>query len=142
MYRIINIAIVLMFLIALIGSYYLGRCSKTCEVDYITKRDTIVEIRYSEPIVIERAKTKIVYKRDTIIETKPFVATIDTIIKMDTIYVAFNYPEMTLDVIVKKQPDTLMHEKIFVETQAKRAWWEIPVSVLAGTVVGYLLGRR
>jgi hypothetical protein len=53
------------------------------------QHDTLYIVKEAEPVIIERAKTKIKYVKDTLIQTQPFVAELDTIVRQDTIYSSF-----------------------------------------------------
>ena len=59
----------------------------------IEHKDTIFEIKQCEPIIISKFKTNTVYKSDTLIESKPFTAFIDTVIIRDTIRASFDFPD-------------------------------------------------
>jgi len=137
---------IVLLTISLLLCFYLGRSSKYCNefTSVITKRDTVIVVKPSEPIIIERAKTKVIFKKDTIIETKPFTAIIDTIIKRDTIYGKFNFPENSFDFWIKKKPDSTMVHTIYVtkEVLKEKPWWETPAFILGGTIVGYILGKN
>lgn len=104
------------------------------------KRDTILVP--AEPIVIENAVTRIRYVRDTIIVTKPFIAELDTIIKFDTVYMAYHYPENLMNLWIRKKPDSLFRDTIIITNTipAERSIW---TDILTHTTVGiisFLLG--
>lgn len=134
-----------LFIIVLLLSFFLGRSSKNCNdtVQTIIKRDTVIVVKQSEPIIIEKATTKIVYTRDTIIRTQPFIAVVDTIIKKDTIYAKFEFPANNFDLWIKKKPDsTLIQTITFTKEIIKdRPWWEASAFTLGGAVLGFLLGK-
>lgn len=134
-----------LFIIVLLLSFFLGRSSKNCNdtVQTIIKRDTVIVVKQSEPIIIEKAKTKIVYTRDTIIQTQPFIAVVDTIIKKDTVYAKFEFPANNFDLWIKKKPDsTLIQTITFTKEIIKdRPWWEASAFTLGGAVLGFLLGK-
>lgn len=131
--------------IALLLSFFLGRSSKNCNdsVQTIIKRDTVIVVKQSEPIIIEKAKTKIVYTRDTIIQTQPFIAVVDTIIKKDTVYAKFEFPANNFDLWIKKKPDSTLIQTITItkEIIKDRPWWEASAYSLGGAVIGFLLGK-
>lgn len=131
--------------IALLLSFFLGRSSKNCSdsVQTIIKRDTVIVVKQAEPIIIEKAKTKIVYTRDTIIQTQPFIAVVDTIIKKDTVYAKFEFPANNFDLWIKKKPDSTLIQTITItkEIIKDRPWWEASAYSLGGAVIGFLLGK-
>ena len=137
-------ALVLLIIVLLL-SYFLGRSSKNCNdsVQTIIKRDTVIVVKQSEPIVIEKAKTKIVYTRDTIIQTQPFIAVVDTIIKKDTVYAKFEFPANNFDLWIKKKPDSTLIQTITItkEITKDRPWWEASAYTLGGAVIGFVLGK-
>jgi|DewCreStandDraft_4_1066084.scaffolds.fasta_scaffold00022_63 hypothetical protein len=134
-----------LLIIILLSSYFLGRSSKNCNdsVQTIIKRDTVIVVKQSEPIIIEKAKTKIVYTRDTIIQTQPFIAVVDTIIKKDTVYAKFEFPVNNFDLWIKKKPDSTLIQTITItkEITKDRPWWEASAYSLGGAVIGFLLGK-
>lgn len=135
----------ILLIIALLLCFLLGRSSKNCNeaVQTVLKRDTIVIVKQSDPIVIEKAKTKIVYTRDTVILTKPFVATIDTIVKKDTVFAKFKYPLNSFDLWIKRKPDSTLIQIITItkEVVRERPWWEASAYTLGGAVIGFVLGK-
>lgn len=134
-----------LMIIVLLLSFFLGRSSKNCSetVQTILKRDTVIIVKQSEPIVIEKAKTKIIYTRDTIIQTHPFIAVVDTIIKKDTVYAKFEFPANNFDLWIKKKPDSTLIQTITItkEIIKDRPWWEASAYSLGGAVIGFLLGK-
>ena len=132
-------------IIVLLLSFLLGRNSKNCNdsVQTIIKRDTVIVVKQAEPIVIEKAKTKIVYTRDTIIQTQPFIAVVDTIIKKDTVYAKFEFPANNFDLWIKKKPDSTLIQTITItkEITKDRPWWEASAYTLGGAVIGFVLGK-
>jgi hypothetical protein len=134
-----------LMLIVLLLSFFLGRSSKNCSdtVQTIIKRDTVIIVKQAEPIIIEKAKTKIVYTRDTIIQTQPFIAVVDTIIKKDTVYAKFEFPANNFDLWIKKKPDSTLIQTITItkEIIKDRPWWEASAYSLGGAVIGFLFGK-
>ena len=137
-------ALVLLIIVLLL-SFLLGRSSKNCNdaVQTIIKRDTVLIVKQAEPIIIEKAKTKIVYTRDTIIQTQPFIAVVDTIIKKDTVYAKFEFPANNFDLWIKKKPDSTLIQTITItkEITKERPWWEASAYTLGGAVIGFVLGK-
>ena len=139
------IFVLILLIIVLFLTFLLGRSSKNCNdnVQTIVKRDTLVIIKLAEPLVIEKAKTRIVYTKDTIILTKPFVSVIDTIIKRDTVFAKFEFPSNNFDLIVKRKPDSTVIQTITItkEVIKEKPWWEASAYTLGGAVIGFVLGK-
>lgn len=134
-----------LLIIVLLLSFFLGRSTKNCNdsIQTILKRDTVIVVKQAEPIIIEKAKTKIVYTRDTIIQTQPFIAVVDTIIKKDTVYAKFEFPANNFDLWIKRKPDSTLIQTITItkEVIKDRPWWEASAYTLGGAVIGFLLGK-
>jgi hypothetical protein len=127
---------------------YLNRCSsdpgiRTAATQTILKTDTIYQEVPAKPIIINKIRTKIIYQKDTIIETQPFTAVIDTIINHDTLHTEFSFPENSFSMLFLRKPDTVIVQKVTtIETQPlKSTWWEVPLSILGGAALGYVFGR-
>lgn len=127
---------------------YLNRCSpdtgiRTAATHTILKTDTIYREVASEPFVINKIKTRIIYQKDTIILTQPFTAVVDTIINRDTLHTEFSFPENSFSMLLLRKPDTVMVQKITtIETPPQKSnWWEVPLSILGGAALGYAFGR-
>lgn len=105
------------------------------------QHDTLYIVKEAEPVIIERAKTKIKYVKDTVIKTQPFVAELDTIIRQDTLHSAFIFPENLLSLEIKRKPDTTKIEQITIikEIPKKESWWKEPLIFISGCAAGFLL---
>ncbi len=104
-------------------------------------RDTIVQVVTPEPIIIEKVKTKIRYHRDTIIQTKPFIASLDTIVKHDTIKCYYAFPDNLLSLHIAQTEDTIItHQIKLTHTSiASDPWWHEPLYILGGVISGYAI---
>ncbi len=104
-------------------------------------RDTIYKVITPEPIVIEKVQTKIKYIRDTIIQTKPFIASMDTIVKRDTIKCYYTFPENLISMRIARAQDTLITHTInFSQNTIKKSpWWYDPLLIFGGFVTGYTI---
>lgn len=138
------IAGIILILVMLAMAFFLGRSTNQCEpiTNTIVRKDTVLIIKEAEPIVIEKIKPKIIYKRDTIIETKPFIAVVDTVIKRDTVYAKYEFPDNSFDLMIRKKPDSTMIQTIYItkEIMRERSWWETPVYIIGGVAVGFTVG--
>ncbi|MER3329261.1 MAG: hypothetical protein RIF34_06740 [Candidatus Kapaibacterium sp.] len=107
-------------------------------INHSTDTLTIVQ----EPIVIEKIKPKLIYKSDTIIQTQPFTAWVDTIYKYDTIHVRYDYPENEMMLAIRMATDTVYKEREIITSEPqKEPWWEDPLIATGGLVLGYLLSN-
>lgn len=110
----------------------------------IEKRDTIYKIIQKEPIEIVRTKPKLRIVRDTVIQSPEFIATVDTVIRRDTIRAEYEFPQNLLSLQIRQSPDSLMQERITIQTKEyidRTKWWEKPLIAIAGIVVGIVVGR-
>jgi hypothetical protein len=108
------------------------------ETEQIVRVDTLTVI--PEPIVIERVKPKIVYKSDTIVRSKPFTAVIDTVLKLDTIRVSYDFPENNMRLAIRMATDTVYNSyETIIEKCPKSKWWETPAIATGGVLLGILV---
>jgi hypothetical protein len=105
------------------------------------KIDTIIKVIEKEPIILEKVRTQIIKQKDTLIQTFPFVAHVDTVIKYDTIKVMYEYPQNLFSLRISSRSDTLALQKMIITELIKveKPWWEAPAYIAAGTVLGYIL---
>ena len=137
-----NILILLVMTVAaFISGYILKDGDSNIEYKYRVERDTIIKTVKSEPIVIEKIKPKIIYRRDTVIKTKPFAAVVDTVIKRDTVYAEYMYPDNLFSIEISTPDDSIMIPQITEYRENKNEWWEKPLFFITGSFVGYLLGN-
>jgi len=109
----------------------------------IIKTDTVLRYIEKAPLIIEKVRIKVIRQSDTVIETTPFTARIDTVIRCDTVFAEYEFPGNIFSMRVKFRPDTLQLEKqTIVKTIEKdRPWWEAPAYLIGGTIIGFLLGN-
>jgi len=105
--------------------------------------DTVYKIVRANPIVIEKVKSKVQYLHDTVYSTREFIATADTVIKLDTVKLKFSFPEKYFSMSYLPKSDSIAIQR---ETQIKtinkeRPWWEIPLYILIGGAGGYILAK-
>lgn len=105
----------------------------------VLRTDTITVI--PEPIIIESITPKLVYRSDTVIVTRPFTATIDTVFRTDTIRVRYDYPENEMQLAIRMATDTVYHQKIEVIECDETAWWETPAIATGGIIIGILISN-
>ncbi len=136
-------------LVVVAGMFFLGRCTSEKEIQYVTKveKDTTEKIieKPADPLELNKAKAKIVYIKeiDTLIVTKPFVASVDTIIRKDTVFVSYNLLDNTFDFHLKPHPDSLRIQTITITTEKLKEtpWWETTLYALSGFAVGAIAGK-
>lgn len=106
----------------------------------IIKKDTVI-VRQNEIIKIDKIVPKIVFVRDTIIETKPFVATIDTVIKRDTVLLRYDFPENLFSMKVTPAIDSIKIEKIYEYKERELSWYERATLFAAGFGIAFLISK-
>lgn len=142
-YHLIYVSIIILLIIAYF--IYLKKSSKELINPIITEkviRDTVIRVETKEPIFITQVKPKLIYKYDTIYTSPPFIAEIDTVIKTDTIYMSYEFPENLFNLTIKYPLDSLILREItFTKTiQKEKEWWEIPLYIASGATLGFLIG--
>lgn len=130
--------IILVILALLIGMAITKMYYPNQIINHTTDTLTIVQ----EPIVIEKIKPQLIYKSDTIIQTRPFTAVVDTIYKYDTIQVRYDYPENEMQIAIRMATDTVYNEREIVISEPQyQPWWKDPLIATGGLVLGYLLSN-
>lgn len=127
----------------LVGYIIKNRCSNEAEsIKEIFIRDTIEKIKYSEPIFITKVKTTIIKTSDSQIVANPFISKLDTIINQDTISAVYEFPDNLLSIRFNTAPDTMILRKIeIIKNKPKdEQWWEIPLYITGGIILGFLIG--
>jgi hypothetical protein len=106
-------------------------------------RDTVYQIEYREPIKIENAVPKIIYRSDTVYVAKAFTAILDTVVKYDTVFIQYDFPEHLINLSVKHKADTNAIAEIIVENkvQESQSSWETALIIVASAIIGFLLGN-
>ncbi len=110
--------------------------------DIITLHDTVVHVIKQEPLRLHKIKAKIEKKSDSVFETSPFVARLDTLTGKDTIKASYEFPANLFSLEVNRQPDSIKVEKLTkIETvKEEKPWWENAGWFTGGTVVGIIVG--
>jgi hypothetical protein len=143
-----NIWLIAILLIFVFSSFFIGRCTNEPDAiinkEIVVKYDTLIKLVPTEPLKIEKVKTKLVYKSDTIIQTMPFISELDTIIKQDTIKTLFFYPDNIFSLDIRRKPDSVKCLTVTLEKEItkeeKRPWWETPAYIIGGAAIGYIFG--
>lgn len=140
-------ALLVMFLIGTAAGYLifsLGGNPSSVNHNALVRRDTIIKLVESEPIVIEKHVPRVVFKRDSVIETRPFTAIVDTLVRRDTVRAVYEFPENTFSMRISRGVDSLAVEQVQVIDYSDKVthWWHVPAYVLAGVIVGFIIGNN
>ncbi len=145
--------ILLIFLISIGGSYYIGTLNSKYDKIYIDKfhSDTVTIIKHDSIRLI--AKGKIVYDiteqeiiiKDTVkIKVLPFYSKLDSVVNNDTCSLAYYYPQNRFELGIKRKQDSIVTITKYIELKEETAWYDskpfnIVVGVLGGIGLGMLL---
>jgi hypothetical protein len=162
-YKIIIIILISFLIIGLIIHYLSPFFAINKEKDNITnaiqgthsanniqiKIDTVYKVMPAEPIYIA-GNAIIKYKTDTLISVKhdttyiknSYIATLDTIVKRDTINLKYEYPKNYFALNVRQKPDSILIQRIEIFTikEKERPWYELPAYITGSIFVGYIFG--
>lgn len=136
-------------LICVVIGFFLGAflCKKSApepdiQIKEVIVKDTIEKIKYSEPIIITKVKTKIIKTSDSQVVANPFISKLDTIIRNDTISAVYEFPQNLLSIRFNSPPDTIMMRKVEIirSNQDEKRWWEVPLYIAGGLILGFLIG--
>lgn len=130
---IIIIAVIVAILTILVNRTYKD------EIPNEIKRDTITKIIERKPTIIDKKRASIRIKKDSLIQTKPFVARIDTINKYDTISLTYDYPENTFSMTYSHKPDTTTTIREKQITEKEQSWYEAPLYILSGAAIAEII---
>lgn len=145
--------LMLLLLMGLVGGY-LGWTLKPCPCNEavtattVLRIDTVTKVIEHEPIYV-KAPAVVRYERDTItqtdtiIQTRPFVASLDTIIKRDTLGVEYRFPQHSFAVAFRRAADSVRIETktITLTRQEHRPWWIDALTHVGAGAVGFVIGR-
>jgi hypothetical protein len=116
-----------------------------------TIRDTVIipsEIKYvrlpAKNVFYKDTIEQIIIEHDTVY-VKPFIARADTsFFCLDSLNLAFLYPQMVFTIHAKSRPDTNVRTTIIRDSvilENKRSVWEDIATHTGAALVGFLLGR-
>lgn len=143
--------IVIVTIIAILSIYAAGFSSglyinkpQTVKVQY---RDTIqIETSHviTKPAVYIRDTARIIeYKTDTVLQTPPFTACLDTVYNGDSLQQCFEFPAMTFLFNYKFKPDTVKYTIRIPEVKTQiienTNWWKIGGGLVLGLATGYIV---
>jgi hypothetical protein len=73
-----------------------------------------------------------------------FIATVDTIMKEDTLAVSYEFPQNIFEIDLRRKPleekTIIKYVTITEEVEKPEAWWVHPAWAVGGLLVGYGLG--
>ena len=104
------------------------------------KTDTLIKILPQKVIEIKNAKPKIIYRHDTIIQTPPFFAIVDTIIEKDTLRAEFTFPENNFSLNYHSQSDSILTITNIV-TKTETNWLERAAFLFGGIIFGIIISK-
>ena len=109
-----------------------------------TTRDTTISWKERRLISV-RDTGRIVYLRDTIIETRPFVASLpDSLYDGDTLNVDYYYPNNMFEVMLRRRPEKVETVTNYItitkEVEKPEAWYIKPLWTTGGLLIGFGLG--
>ena len=130
------IIIVLLILYAIFGDSII---SHNGNFRIVYQKDTIIEY-FPKVIKADSIKAKIIIKRDTIIQTKPFAAVLDTVWMRDTVFLRYDYPENNFSFRISRPADSIIVPKLYEYEfeNCKLKWYESTIIFIAGIAGGYL----
>ncbi|MDQ1266267.1 MAG: hypothetical protein QG635_1419 [Bacteroidota bacterium] len=142
----ITLIAILCFFLGFALSYYLFPQYREISKPLIIEKrviDTVIKSIPQEPLIINKVKTKIEYKHDTIIITKPFMAHLDTIICHDTVRAEYEFPANEFSLLIRKKPDTSRVERITVYSTIDKntSWWQEALYFVSGSIIGILISN-
>lgn len=107
---------------------------------YITNIDTIYNISYDTIYIKQKAKIK--YIKDTLIITKPFLASIDTNINNKIIKIDYTYPDNVFKFNLTQQDTTIFYKIKYIDDDENNNCMILSITsgVLSGAVIYLLLG--
>jgi hypothetical protein len=126
-------------IIGFLLSFFANNIFSDGEINNVILRDTIIKTIPSEPIILEKVKMKIVYRADTIIQTAPFTASIDTIIVKDTLNAVYKFPENLFSLSLRMPQDTIKTIYQVSVPVVKCVWYDKLLYFGAGALSGGLI---
>ena len=140
------ISLLALIAITALALHFLDKLKDMPPADYShaqVLRDTVYSVIRSEPIIINKVKTKIHKIKDTIIATNPFRAELDTVVQSDTVRFRYDFPDNLMSLDIRKPPDSTSIQRIMVlqPPEKDKSWWENPILILAGVLLGFILGK-
>lgn len=145
-----NIALILFGLIIIFLCYNLW--NKKTKIEYVTLHTKSIDTVFKEVItqgkkVYIKGDAIIEYKPfyientiiDTVFETKPFRACLDTV-QRDTISICYEYPENKFQYVLKPVPDTLKIPEINIIKEYEPKWYNSNSFLIASNIISLNIG--
>jgi hypothetical protein len=109
--------------------------------------DTVTKVIEHEPLLVTapavvRFVRDTITHTDTIIQTRPFVARLDTVVRRDTLGVEYRFPQHTFAVLLRQAPDSIRYETrtLTLTSYERRAWWLDALTHVGAASLGYAIG--
>jgi len=103
--------------------------------------DRVIAKKVYVPLKVVKPNGDTVYNYDTVFTTKPFVASMDTIIGCNTVKLSYRYPENAFEKIeFRSCPDTIVLTDTTYRTRTTTTWYEDAIYVAGGIAVGLVGG--
>jgi hypothetical protein len=138
-WKILFIVTIIAFIVFLIF-HFITKTETPTTGRIIWKSDTVLKVLPQKIVEIRNAKPKIIYLKDTIIETQPFIAKLDTIILRDTIWAEYVFPENRLSLGYRSQSDSLL-QITNTMTKTETYWVEKAAYLLGGILIGIIITK-
>jgi len=133
-------SIILAIISCILFAKILTNNTQNTDIRYIIERDTVI-VNQREVIEVDRIVPKILVRRDTIIKTQPFVATIDTVIRRDTVFLRYDFPENLFTMKLTPAADSIKIEKIYEYKEKELTWFEKATMFAAGFGIAFLISK-
>lgn len=144
------ILIIVIFLISIGGSYYIGTLNSKYERIFIDKNhnDTVTTIKNDTikivtkgKIIYDTTEQEIIIKDTVKINVLPFISSIDSIVNQDTCKIIYYYPQNRFEVGINRQQASIITITKYVEVEKKIEWYESkPFNIGLGVLAGFGLG--
>lgn len=134
---------ILCSLLSIITIICIWQCCESRESNTVKFSEYVVDTLFIETeqklIEVEKLPAKLKHTQDS---SGGFRAEADTVISRDTILISYSYPENNFSFTAKLSRDSLIVEKIssFIPLTVEEAWWENPLYLLIGIIIGLLFG--
>jgi hypothetical protein len=137
---IILLLLILLFLISGLFLYNMIFSKYSDNKSFQQRIDTLYIETPGKEILIEKIPAKIIY--DSNEPQQKFTALADTVSGNDTISISYSFPENNFSIKIRQGMDSIMLQRIFTEYQtiAPEPWWENPLYLLVGFLLGMIVG--
>lgn len=103
------------------------------------KIDSVYVYKIPPKRKIDKIEGKITFTRDTILNTRPFVSEIDTILNKDTLKMRYQFPENKFSFDFSRGLDSVLIEKMVIEKGNEESLLENILYILLGVIIGVII---